>query len=408
MPQSFSAKSLLDKAKHVEALENAKSEAEIQAKKELNKIEAERKKVNQSFINEIGIRCVEKALSNEFYCLISDAELEKYNVLIKYCGLTIEKINVSTEELGERFPEIYEEIDIDNQLNQILDQLDDLYKIADDLEDENSHLLNQDLAGYNDQLYDIFECLRGEEWYLTLIEKQIAEEIECSGLLPSSLYENDAQMYQGLSGLLELLTTYKKKGIRDPDSDMESDATGYIKELISEIPTIVKSLKKHKSHIVKYQNEFIKNKECKELQIKKLELAKSNLLNEQHQVNIISWEEGQETSTENSFLNPKNLRWIMNNPLMKDLFEFIEKKILDKNKSCEIIFNSYGSRHSHDQYLYNGLFFDDFLVEISINEMEGIFNCLGYKVHSVSNEPKKDDPSNLIQKHILKISWSPL
>lgn len=402
---SFSAKSLLSKAKEIQELENTKRKAELQAQKEQRKLAAQNKKFNHDFINEIGIRCVEKALENETFCLIKDDELEKYKKLIKTCGLNIEKLKLTTGELEEDYPELYEEFQIEPQLDAILDQLDQLNEDESDFIDDNLHLLDQNLAEYNDQLYEIFESIQDDDWYLTLLEKTIAEEIECCGLSSSDQYSDDAEMYASIHALLELLKKYKEKGVRDAESDMASEATIQIRELIREIPTITKLLKEHKSNISKLQKENNREKEERESQIEHLMNAKDDLLNNEHQVNIISWDTGDTVSSENSFLNPKNLRWIMNNPLMEDLFKFIEKKILNKSKSCEIIFNSYGPRITSDQYLTNGLFFDDFLVELTINEMSDIFECLGYEVHLTSSNPKKGAPSNLLHIHTVKISW---
>ena len=405
---SYSAKSLLSKAKEIQEFENAKREAELKAQKEQRKIDAQRKKFNQNFINEIGIRCVEKALENEAHCLITGAELEKYKGLIKTCGLNVEQLKLTTEEIELNYPELYEELQIEAKLDAILDQLEELNESDGDIDDEESHLLDQNLTEYNDQLYEIFESIRDDDWHLTLAEKTVAEEIECSGILPSYLYDDDANMYKCVTSLLELLKKYKEKGIRDIESDMASDATISIGNLIREIPTISRVLKEHKSKFSKFQEKSKREKELKESQIEQLVIAKNDLLNKNHQINVISWSTGDKVSPENSFLNPKNLRWIMNNPLMEDLFKFIEKKILDKSKSCEIIFKLFGPRSTYEEFLSDGLFFDDFLVEISIDQMRDIFSCLGYETQLASSRPLKDEPSNLLQKHILKISWPAL
>lgn len=405
MSSKFSAKALLNKAKEIQELEDAKREAEIKAQKEKKKIEAQLKKFNQEFINQIGVRCIEKALENEAHCLINDAELEKFQDLIKKCGLNIETLKLTADEIEEDYPDLYEELQIEDELEAILNQLDQLTESDGDFIDENSHLLDEELAEYNDQLYEIFESIRDDGWHLTLVEKAITEEIECSGISPSFLYEDDEEMYVAIVSFLDLLKKYKKNGIRNHESDLASDATLSIGELIREIPTLTRALEEHKSKLSKLKESSNRDNEYKESQIEKLVIAKENLLNKYHQINIISWSSGDKVSHENSFLNPKNLRWIMNNPLMEDLFKFIEKKILDKSKSCEIIFKSFGPRSTHEEFLSDGLFFDDFLVEISIDQMKNIFSCLGYETQLTSNKPTKDGPSNLLQTHTLKISW---
>ena len=53
----------------------------------------------------------------------------------------------------------------------------------------------------------------------------------------------------------------------------------------------------------------------------------------------------------------------------------------------------------------DGLYFDDFLIEISITDMQNIFESLGYKVKISTLDSTSKDPANLIQKHHFKISW---
>lgn len=310
---SYSAKSLLSKAKEIQEFENAKREAELKAQKEQRKIDAQRKKFNQNFINEIGIRCVEKALENEAYCLISDTELDNYKELIKACGLNVEQLKLTTEDIKLNHPELYEELQIEAKLDAILDQLDDLNE-SNDFIDENSHLLDQELAEYNNELYEIYETMLGDDWHLTLIEKTITEEIEYSGIKPSIYYDDDDEMYMAVYAILEILKKYKEKGIRNIESDMVSDATFSIRQLISEIPSISRVLKEHKSKLSKLKENKTRDKAHKESQIEKLLIARENLLSKYHQINIISWDTGDKVSPENSFLNPENLRWIMDHP----------------------------------------------------------------------------------------------
>jgi hypothetical protein len=406
---SYSAKSLVQKAKEIEAIEVATRQAELQAKKEQKKIEGEQKKINQDFIKTIGIRCVERALDNEFNCAVSPDELKKYKAQIHACGLQVDKIELTAEELQDEFPAIYDDLGLEDDLNSILSELEDLQE-DDGSTEGNLNLLNEDLAEYNDQLYDLLEYAVDDEWHLTYIEKKITDEIYVTNFTSSDMYSDDQQLCQGISELLEVLKKYKIKGVRDPDSEsyLESSATKFIKELINEIPSIDKALKKHDSIIRNARNRIDDEIECRESQIQALEESKDKLLTKTYALVIIHWEYGEAKSSENSFLNPTTLCWIMNNPLMKDLFKFIEKKILEKNKSCEIIFKEFGQRYSSGEYLCDGLYFDDFLIEISLEDLVTIFECLGYSVKLTSSARKNEDPSNLIQKNLVKISWPSL
>jgi archaellum component FlaC len=406
---SYSAKSLLQKAKAIEAIEIAKREAELQAKKEQKKIENERKKLNQDYVKKIGIRCIERALGGEFNCIISPEELKKYKSQIQACGLQIEKIKLTAEELQDDFPAVYDELGIEDELNSILSEIEDLKEEIDSAE-ENSSLLNDDLSDYNDQLYDLLESAVDDEWHLTYIEKKITDEIFATTFSTSDTYSDDQELSQGISELLKVLIKYKTKGIHDPDADLslESSATQFIQELINEIPTIVKALKNHDLNIRNAQNTIDDELESRESQIQILEESKDKLLAKIYTLDIIHWDYGKAISSENSFLNPTTLCWIMNNPLMNDLFKFIEKKILEKSKSCEIIFKSFEKRYVSGKYLCDGLYFDDFLVEISLEDLINIFECLGYSVILKSTARKSDEPSGIIQLHLLKISWPSL
>lgn len=168
---SYSAKSLVQKAKEIEAIEVATRQAELQAKKEQKKIENEQKKINQDFIKTIGIRCIERALNNEFNCTVSPDELKKYKAQIYACGLQVDKIELTAEELQDEFPVIYDDLGLEDKLNSILSELEDLQE-DDDSTEGNLNLLNKDLAEYNDQLYDLLEYAVDDEWHLTYIEKK--------------------------------------------------------------------------------------------------------------------------------------------------------------------------------------------------------------------------------------------
>ena len=407
---SYTAKSLLQKAKEIQAIEDAKRVADQLAKKEQKKIENAQKKLNQEFVNVIGVRCIEAALSNKYDCVISDAELVKFNAQIKACGLTVSKVTLTSEELKEDFPEKYEELGIESELESILSDLEDLEDLDEDYDEENENIFDKNLAEINDYLFNQFESALADDWHLTFIEKKITDEILSTGFKHSFSYDNDQELFNGLSELLQILKKYKVKGVIDLDSDMEfeSCATKVIQELIEEIPTITKALKKHNSVVDEVRSRIDKELRSQELKINNLERSRDRLLSKTYTLNVIDWMSDNFTDSANSFLQPRTLCWIMNNPLMMDLFKFIEKKIREKNRSCEILFKSFNQRYIDGKYFCSGIYFDDFLVEIPMESIQKIFECLGYHVNLTSTAPKSSGPSDPIQKYCLKVSWPSL
>ncbi len=407
---SYSAKALLQKAKEIQALEIARREADQLAKKEHKKLENAQKKLSQEFTRVIGVRCVEKALSNEYNCVISDAELKKFNASIEACGLTVSKVTLTSQELKEDFPDQYEELGIELELESILSELEDLADLDDDSDDENDSLFDKNLAEYNDELFNQFDSALEDDWHLTLVEKKITDEILSTGFKPSFSYDSDQELVSGLSDLLSVLKKYKLKGVVDSDSDMEfeSFATNTIQELIEEIPIITKALKNHDSIVREARNRIGKELRSQQLRIANLEKSRDKLLSKIYSLNVIDWMGCGLLNSAYAFPQPRILQWIMDNPLMIDLFKFIEKKILGRSKSCEIIFKVFDQRYIGGKYFCNGLYFDDFLVEIPIESIQKIFECMGYSVNLISTTPVARSTTDPIQQYCLKLSWPSL
>jgi hypothetical protein len=404
---SYSAKSLIQKAKDIEAIETARREKELKINKEQKRQDDERKKADREFIKVIGSKCIERALNSHYNCVITDEELKMYSSQIKLCNLDINKIELTADELENDFPEIFEQLKIEDKLNAIESELKELNEKFETLQNSNVKLLDKNLAKCNDKIYDLIINALNDDWELAYIEMKMLDEIGYHGFDLSSSYSSDQEMYLKITELLERLKKYEFRGFnaKNSDSYLASPASDSIQELMDEIPTAVNGLKNHKSTIAKVRKQIEIESEMIDSKIDELKEMQENLLERSYKLNIIQWLSEGKVSSDNYFPNQKTLSWIMNNPLMEDIFKVIEKKILERDRSYELILNEYGSRYLNNQYLCDGLYLDDFLIEISINDFQNIFNSLGYSTKLTAFSPKAADPSNLIQKHLLKISW---
>ena len=152
---SYSAKSLIQKAKDIEAIETARREKELKIKKEQKRQDDERKKADREFIKVIGSKCIERALNSHYNCVITDEELKMYSSQIKLCNLLINKIELTADELENDFPEIFEQLKIEDKLNAIESELKELNEKFETLQNSNVKLLDKNLAKCNDKIYDL-------------------------------------------------------------------------------------------------------------------------------------------------------------------------------------------------------------------------------------------------------------
>jgi len=399
---SYSAKSLLQKAKSIENEKKERLAAELKIKNENRKEEIENLKKNKDFIKVIGLKCVEAALNEKFNTTISKDEAVKYVDKILDCGLTVNPTKLNAKELKINYPEIYDQLEIEDKLLELEFEIDEIDSI-----DTSHKPADVNLEKINDLIFKYYDSATDYEWHVDTFQKEFLDDIRSLGLCLSIDYLKDADLVNQLTELLSILNLYvdafgcySALELRDEES-----ALFYIHKMFLKIPDIKRALKEHEKKFQELINLSTNKEREKELKINNLKKNINDLVTYKHTIYVLDWQYSDNESKENYFLNPENLRWIMNNSLMKELFKFVEKKILDSFNSCEIIFKNYGPRRTHNQLLHDGLYFDDFLIEISIEDMQNIFECLGYKTKLISNAPTANDPSNLVNNYLLKLSW---
>lgn len=386
---SYSAKSLIQKVKDLEDIENRKRERDLKRQAEEKKREQAQLKKDLKFYVTIGKKCIEAALNGKTCCAINQKELTLFRTNILQCGLSIETIELNHNELKEEIPGLYDELDLESQLISLQDKYDEA-------ENTDSQFYDTALANLNDSLYKLFEHAVDDEWHVHFLEKEIIDDINQTSFGISNLYASDDALLIGMTELLNVLKKYQYKELVDDDSLGESSATPYLNEIISQIEDIETAVFDHKDIV----NSFVEKSYYIKSQI-------SEFLEQTYSVTTIGWtkETSRHLIERYRFLSPDSLRWLTDNPLMIDFFKLIEKKISAKEKSCEFIFDQYSKSSNSYELLEDGLFFDDFLIEISIEDLANIFRSLEYSVKVKTTKISGGEPSNLIFKHALLLSW---
>lgn len=385
----YSAKSLIQKIKDLEDIENRKRERELKRQAEEKKREQEQLKKDLQFFVTIGKKCIEAALEGKTYCPINQNELALFRTQILQCGLTIQVLELNPVELKEEFPEFYDELKLEDQLNSLETKHDEALNTGSDFYDTA-------LANLNDSLYELFEYAVEDEWHVHFLEKEMIDDINETSFISSDLYESDDSLLMGMTELLSVLKKYQYKELVDEDSIGESSATPHLRELISKIEDIETAIFNNRGIVksVIENSNYIKN------QI-------SDFLEQNYSITTIGW--SRKTSScsvqRYEFLSPNSLEWLTHNPLMIDFFKVIEKNIAAKEKMCEFIFDEYSQSTNSYELLENGLFYEDFLVEMTIEDLANVFRSLEYSVKVKTNKIAVEEPSNLILKHTLVLSW---
>lgn len=386
---SYSAKDLLQKAKEIEQIEKQKRAQELKKKREEEEEEKEQLQRDLEFFLAIGKKCVEAALDGHHFCIPEKDDLQKYKHQILQSGLTIDELKCNAVELREDFPALYEKMGIDEQLDLLKQEQDEIL-------DTGSDFYDAELAKLNDSLYALFERAVEDEWHVHFLEKKLIDEINETSFIQAELYESDEALLVGMEELLAVLKNYQYQDLVDEDAEGNSSATVYLEDMISKIEEIEAAIKNN-AVIVGIIKEKIK-----------YQLAKiDNFLEQIYKISFINWKEDYSNKPlkKYNFLHPKSLCWLADNAYIQGLFSAIENKIISKGKFCEFNFEEYGPRSDYSELLYDGLYADDFFVEISINDLANVFRSLEYKVDLKHNTPKKDDVSNLLGRYILRISW---
>jgi hypothetical protein len=385
----YSAKSLIQKIKDLEDIENQKRERELMRQAEEKKREQEQLKKDLHFYTSIGKKCIEAALDGKTCCAIDQKELTSFRTQILQCGLIIQVLELNPAQIEEEFPEFYKALNLEDQLTALENKYEEAQNTGSDFYDTA-------LANLNDVLYELFERAVEDEWHVHFLEKQLIDDINETSFINSDLYESDHALLLGMNELLNVLKKYQYKELVDEDSLGESSATPYLREIVSKIEDIETAVFNNKGIV----NTIIANsKEIKD-QI-------DEFLEQTYSLTTISWARKTfSCSIERyKFLSPDSLEWLTDNPLMIDFFKLIEKNIAAKEKSCEFIFDQYSKSSNSYELLEDGLFFDDFLIEISIEDLANVFRSLEYSVKVKTTKISGGEPSNLIFKHALLLSW---
>lgn len=386
---SYSAKSLIQKVKDLEEKEKQKRERELKRLADEKKREQEQQKKDLHFFVTIGKNCIEAALDGKSCCLIDSKYLATFRSQILQCGLNIDILELNPAELKEEYPEIYDQLDLD-------DQLLSLQKKYDEALNTGSNFYDTALAELNDSLYDLFEHAVEDEWHVHFVEKNIIDDINETSFMISDLYESDDALLQGMNELLNILKKYQDEEFVDEDSIGDSYATPYLQQMISKIEDIETAI---------WNNKEIVSTISENAQDISNEIAE--FLDQDYSVATISWAKRGYGNVikKYQFLSPNSLEWLSNNPLIIDFFKIIEINIAAKEKSCEFIFDEYEESHNRSELLEKGLFFDDFLVEMTIDDLANVFRSLEYSVKVRTSKVSTESPSNLTHKHTLVISW---
>lgn len=387
---TYSAKSIVQKIKDLEEENQKKRAHELAIKAEDTKRAQDQLKKDSVFFLSIGKNIIEAALDGKSYCLIESENLTKFRTQILQCGLALNELKLTSAELKKDYPDLFAYL-------KLSDQLDEIEKEHENSMQSESAFWDVELSLLNDSLYDLLEHALEDYWYAHRIEKSIVDDITETSFSNSNSYEDDNSLLVGITELLSVLKKYEYQEFEDDDNFGESNVTSNLQEILLQIEDIEAAIKTNEDVVsVRRQNSLYKKDQIQAF------------YDRYQLITLIDW--SQETSRHliprYSFLSPDSLNWLSDNPLMKDFFQLIEDCIINKKDSCEFVFHEYGKSHDQSEILENGLFFNDFLIEISINELQNVFASLEYSVKLIDMEPIDGDPSNLINKYILSISWS--
>jgi len=386
---SYSAKAILTKVRELKSIEKQKRAQELKLIKEEEEGREEQLQKDLEFFSAIGKKCIEAALDGKRFCIPEKTDLEKYKHQILQSGLSIDELNCDAKELKEDFPSIYEELGIDGQLALLKKEFDEIL-------DNGSEFYDIELASINDLLYSFFENACEDEWYVHLQEKNLIDEINETTFINSELYESDDSLLQGMSELLIVLKKYQNRRLIDEDSEGDSNANIYLEDMISHIDDIQVAIKKNTSIVKLVKKRLADQQEVIDV-----------FLENTYKISIINWEEDYSNNPlkKYNFLHPRSLGWLADNIFIQSLFKSIERKIIAKGKFCEFSFDKYGPRTNQSELLYDGLYCEDFLIEITIEDLANTFKSLDYKVELKYLTPKTDDVQNRVGKYTLRLSW---
>ena len=392
------------------AARKAKAEAQ-QAKRAEQRARAKEKELLEqemaAFNGAIGKVCLESALDGqESYCISSDPR-EKFLKKLDDGGFHIEVLELTAEELCDNYPKIFDELGLSaSDLNS-----DEDFDGDEDFDEdiELSVFRDSELYELHAYLKKIFEEGYDKINYMSPTQTTFFTRVASSRFAEVNQKSNTILVVMGLKDILNMLTKYQNydfSNARPRYFRPEPEDAFY--KLIGNISHIRDVLERHRN-----SEKVIKSKFTPSIFT---DDRKRSIREDVYKIYEICW--GAENdwdsfiqSDETDFFRAEVLEWIaydVSEPpsFFESTFSFIEKSISKKYTSCVLDFEHYGEPDDeldHDQ----GLFSENKAIGMNIEQLFGVFKCLGYEVDLKKLKgPSKKDNGNLIARYELTLGWS--
>lgn len=387
------------------AEKKVKEDAQQKKRAEQRDRAKEKKRIEQElsvFYEDIGRSCVEAALDGKYCCYFTQDPRIKYQEKLKNGGFEVFANEISLEEFYDQHPELYYSIGLDESL--LYDDSEDIdFDCINDEDDEQVIFNEKDIHDLHHKLYKIFESGFDKINYLSKEQEIFFVRIANSRFIRGS-EKSDTQLI-GLKDLYFILMKYKNFDfLWNESKSIYFQSENAVKKLISHIDTLRKLFDN-----LEKKEKLAKDKILKEKYETKIAIAE--LKNKTYKIFQIDWESGGANNLKNNkneFFLAWVLEWIaddsFNHCYFKSTFSFIEESILKKYSSCILDFYYFDEPYEEDDHK-SGLFSDEIMMILSMEQIEGLFRSLGFQTTKKVKKIMKKDFKNLLEHHELEISW---
>ncbi len=362
-----------------------------------------------TFNRELGKLCIEAALNGNNSCFFKDDPRVKYAKRIENGSFEFFTHELFIEELFDSHRDLFYSYGLNDSLLNF-DDVEDCVHI-DDVDHHIEHFDSIDFDVKNlykrfSYLYRIFEKGYDKINFMSDSQKRFFSAIAASRFNRGYDESQIKEIMGGLKDLYVILSKHKSLSFIEKDEKVFfKDPQAAIKELVSNIRALEDIFSEY---------EFYEK-------ISKIKIAKKNsetqalkkhLRSKKYEVFEISWNSGG-----GSYLKDNQtdffIAWVLEclsddangNRFFESVFSFIENSISEGFSSCQLDFEEYSKPYRENDHR-QGIFSEDILMLMSLEQIEGIFKCLGYRTKLKKVQPaSKKNIDNLICYYELILSW---